>query len=113
MRIPKVEGMLAELGEKVKESSESILKAYLLGDLDKALEIAKNDAQIDEMAALTHTATLEYMKENPETIVAGSDYLKVATYLERIGDYVTNIAEWISYLDTGKIVDLSSKPEVE
>jgi phosphate transport system protein len=48
------------------------------------------------------------MKENPETVVSGTDYLSVAQYLERIGDYVTNICEWIVYLATGKISELNT-----
>ena len=48
------------------------------------------------------------MQENPETVVGSMDYMLVSSYLERIGDYVTNICEWIVYLKTGKITELNS-----
>ena len=32
----------------------------------------------------------------------------VTGYLERIGDYVTNISEWIVYLNSGKVVELNA-----
>ena len=45
----------------------------------------------------------------PENTGEGIDYLKIANRLERIGDYITNIAEWIVYTKRGKIVELGKK----
>ena len=55
--------------------------------------------------------SIKEMQENPQTVIGGTDYLQVASYLERIGDYVTNICEWIVYLKTGKIYELNSNRE--
>ncbi|WP_307726258.1 phosphate signaling complex PhoU family protein, partial [Tetragenococcus koreensis] len=55
--------------------------------------------------------SIKEMQENPQTVIGGTDYLQVAGYLERIGDYVTNICEWIVYLKTGKIYELNSNRE--
>jgi len=54
---------------------------------------------------------IENMKQDPDTVVGAMDYQLVASYLERIGDYVTNICEWVVYLATGKLVELNSNAE--
>ena len=70
--------------------------------------IAQMDDRVNEYYKDIYYKTIESMKENPETVVSGTDYLSVAQYLERIGDYVTNICEWIVYLATGKISELNT-----
>jgi phosphate transport system protein len=66
------------------------------------------DQRVNEYYEKIYYETIAAMKANPETVVSGTDYINVAQYLERIGDYVTNICEWIVYLATGKISELSS-----
>ena len=53
------------------------------------------------------------MKLDPELVLGATDYIMVAGYLERIGDYVTNICEWIIYLGTGKIIELNTNNKFE
>ena len=40
---------------------------------------------------------IQLIHENPEKGRAAVDLLMVNKYLERIGDHVTNIAEWVIY----------------
>ena len=82
--------------------------AYVKTDQDDARMIAQMDDRVNEYYKDIYYKTIESMKENPETVVSGTDYLSVAQYLERIGDYVTNICEWIVYLATGKISELNT-----
>ena len=59
------------------------------------------DERVNDYYRDIYYKTIDSMKKaNPETVVSGTDYLSVAQYLERIGDYVTNICEWIVYLAT-------------
>ena len=46
------------------------------------------------------------VKTNPKFAGEGFDYLQIANHLERSGDYITNIAEWIVYTKKGKITEL-------
>lgn len=85
---------------------DNVLVAYVKTDQEDARMIAQMDERVNDYYRDIYYKTIDSMKANPETVVSGTDYLSVAQYLERIGDYVTNICEWIVYLATGKISEL-------
>ena len=107
-RILEVEEKISDMADAVKIMVDSVKDAYINGDLDQAKAIAQSDAKVNEYFNEIYDMCIKEMKENPETVVGGTDYLQVAGFLERIGDYVTNICEWIVYLKTGKILELNS-----
>jgi phosphate transport system protein len=96
------------MSDYVKKMVDNVLVAYVKTDQEDARMIAQMDDRVNEYYKDIYYKTIESMKENPETVVSGTDYLSVAQYLERIGDYVTNICEWIVYLATGKISELNT-----
>ncbi|MDQ0222460.1 phosphate signaling complex protein PhoU [Streptococcus moroccensis] len=105
-RLKEVEEEISKMGRAVKLMVEETMHAYIKGDDEKAREIAASDIAIDNMYNAIQALTIELIKENPEAVVAGKDYFQVLTYLERIGDYATNICEWVVFLKTGKIIEL-------
>ncbi len=107
-RIAEIEKEISDMSDYVKKMVDNVLVAYVKTDQDDARMIAQMDDRVNEYYKDIYYKTIESMKENPETVVSGTDYLSVAQYLERIGDYVTNICEWIVYLATGKITELNS-----
>lgn len=107
-RIYEVEAEIAEMSEKVKVMVQGVLDAYINFDTEKAKKVALSDRAVDKDAKRIHHDSIEHMKSDPEIVLGGSDYMLVAGYLERIGDYVTNISEWIVYLDSGKVVELNT-----
>lgn len=108
-RDPKIEAEIADLSEIVKKRVEEVLEAYLQYDVRKARGIAQKDDQIDEAAHSITEKAIEDMKRSSDLVIGAADYILVASYLERIGDYVTNICEWIVYHETGKVVELNTK----
>jgi phosphate transport system protein len=46
------------------------------------------------------------MRENPADVKQSTELLFLARYLERMGDHVVNICEWIVYCQSGKHVEL-------
>ena len=48
------------------------------------------------------------MKTNPKLVTGGAGYLMVANYIERSGDHVTNVVEWILYNQSGKITEINA-----
>ncbi len=107
-RIYEVEAEIAEMSEKVKVMVQGVLDAYINFDTKKAKAVALSDRAVDKDAKRINHDCIEHMKADPEIVLGGSDYMLVTGYLERIGDYVTNISEWIVYLNSGKVVELNT-----
>lgn len=107
-RIPEIEKEISDMSDYVKKMVDNVLIAYVKTDEKDARMIAKMDDRVNEYFNSIYKNSIDSMKSDPETVISGTDYLHVATYLERIGDYVTNICEWIVYLATGKITELNT-----
>ena len=107
-RIPQIEEKIEILSKQVKVHVHLVLEAYLQKDVQQARKIADSDSIINALAKEIFKQSIEEMKNNSDLVIGGTDYLFVSRYLERIGDYVTNICEWIIYLETGKIAELNS-----
>ena len=75
------------------------------------MKIADEDVAINAYSDNIYDDCIKEMQRDSETVVGSMDYMLVASYLERIGDYVTNICEWIVYLRTGKVVELNSNAQ--
>ena len=73
-------------------------------DVDKALEIAQFDAELDSefQSALRRLAT--YLLEDPRNVGHTLNVTFVLKALERVGDHAKNIAEYVIYLVKGKDV---------
>jgi phosphate transport system protein len=98
--IPRMAGLAQSM---VREA----LKAYIDRDIDKCYQIGKDDHQVDALYKEIYNELIGIMKDKPETVNQGTQFLFVAHYLERIGDHATNLAEWVIYLVTGKLEELN------
>ena len=107
-RIPEIEKEISDMSDYVKKMVDNVFVAYVKTDEKDARTIANMDQRVNDYFNRIYNATIKNMQSDPETVISGTDYLNVASYLERIGDYVTNICEWIVYLATGKITELNS-----
>lgn len=108
-RVLEIENEISEMATHVMAMVSEVLVAYVNTDSQKAIEIAVSDKITNKYFKSIYRHSIEAMQKNPETVIVGADYLQVAGFLERIGDYVTNICEWIVYLTTGKIEELDLK----
>lgn len=111
-RIPEVEEMLSAMSDYVKKMVDDVMKAYIESDRVEAERIAKEDEHVNNYFQKVYDASIEEMQKKPDTVISGNDYLHVASYLERIGDYVTNICEWIVYLSTGRLTELNTNHQL-
>lgn len=101
-----LEQNIDQMGEKINFMCSEMIDAFLEFDVDKAIRTAKKDVEIDKAYQELRHSIIELMMTDPNTVLAASDYSFVGMHLERIGDYIKNIGEWIIYLDTGEITDL-------
>lgn len=83
------------------------IEAYVNGDDKAAYEICHMDDRVDEIYQGMFNIVLKKMGREEEMINQGTQILFASKYLERIGDHVTNICEWIIFSKKGKYVDLN------
>jgi phosphate transport system protein len=77
------------------------LDAFARLDVDAALEVLKQDDQIDREFDGLMRKLITYMMEDPRTISASIDLVFVAKAIERVGDHAKNLAEVIIYIVKG------------
>jgi phosphate transport system protein len=77
------------------------LDAFARLDTDKALEILKQDDQIDQEFEGLMRKLITFMMEDPRTISSSIDLIFVAKAIERVGDHAKNLAEVIIYVVKG------------
>ena len=89
------------------------LDAFARLDTAKALEVLKQDDQIDQEFEGLMRKLITYMMEDPRTISASIDLVFVAKAIERVGDHAKNLAEQIIYIVKGTDVRHTSMENVE
>jgi phosphate transport system protein len=93
---------LAHMSRLVQENLKLIIDAIGESDSDKALQVWRSDAAIDEIYDALFRELITYMMEDPRNITPCTHLLFIAKNLERIGDHATNIAELVYYADKGE-----------
>jgi phosphate transport system protein len=89
------------------------LDAFARLDVDKALEVLKQDDQIDQEFEGLLRKLITFMMEDPRTISSSIDLVFVAKAIERVGDHAKNLAEQIIYVVKGTDVRHNSLEAVE
>ncbi|MCE2658717.1 MAG: phosphate signaling complex protein PhoU [Rubrivivax sp.] len=77
------------------------LDAFARLDAKRALEVLKQDDQIDREFEGLLRKLITYMMEDPRTISSSIDLVFVAKAIERIGDHAKNLAEATIYIVKG------------
>ncbi|KPF49949.1 transcriptional regulator PhoU [beta proteobacterium AAP121] len=89
------------------------LDAFARLDTARALEVLKQDDQIDQEFDGLLRKLITYMMEDPRTISSSIDLVFVAKAIERVGDHAKNLAEAIIYVVKGTDVRHTSMQNVE
>jgi phosphate transport system protein len=102
---PRLETLLS-LGRYVEEQVRDILEAVTGNDPRRAQDIAARDDRIDRIYHRIFDDMVDTMREHPEWAYPATNLLFIAHNLERIADRVTNIAEDVVFVETGRLVEL-------
>ena len=78
------------------------IEAFVDKDLEKANEVIKRDDVVDDLFDKVKKELIQMIHENADKGEQAADLLMVAKYMERIGDYATNISEWVIFSITGE-----------
>ena len=101
---------LPRMAEKAGAMLRKSLEAFINRDADTARSIIKSDDEIDQLYDQVFRELLFFMAEDPKTITRATRLIWVGHNLERSADRVTNIAERVVYIVTGKLeVEEASK----
>jgi phosphate transport system protein len=102
--------MAAELASGLLRKA---LDAFARLDAVAAVEILREDGQIDAEFDGFVRKLITYMMEDPRTISSSLDLLFIAKAIERIGDHAKNIAEFIIFIVKGADVRHTSVDYIE
>jgi phosphate transport system protein len=98
---------LVEMGHLAADQVRGIVTALIDIDDKLAREVAARDDEIDHLYRKTFADIIDLMRTDPRTVERGTRLILAAHWVERIGDRVTNIAEDVVYLASGRIEDLN------
>lgn len=96
---------LKEMVKVMKDMVIETIDSFVEVDGEKANQVIKKDDIVDGYFASISEELIHIMQEQKEAIPACVSYLMIIKYLERMADHATNIAEWIEYIITGKLIE--------
>lgn len=102
-----VEKQIEKMMMIVRQMLEKVMDAYVYTDEQKAYEVANEDLQVDLIYVQQQDAIMDALVKSREDVKSYGTYLSVIRYLERAGDHIVNLAEWIIYSGSGKLVELN------
>lgn len=103
---PELNDLLLKMAKNDQQMLDSMIQAYSDLDNESAVEISEKDHQTDEYLQQVNKIIIKRINDDPSFAIEAMDYMKLGNHFERIGDYVTNIAEWIVYTERGRITEL-------
>lgn len=86
---------------------QDFLTAYVERDSAAAREVAARDDQIDALHRRLSATIVRIMRAHPESLEKGIELVLVNRFLERFGDQITNMCEWVVFTTDADHVELN------
>ena len=100
-----IEPGIVEMAEKCISMLNEVMVDYAEKDAQKASNVARLDDEIDEMEDALNHKIFKQIQNVPDEAITSTYHLWIIHQLERAGDRVTNIAESVVFIATGKVVN--------
>ncbi len=94
---------MASAGSKMIRDS---LTAYIEDNQKLAMETAAKDAEIDRSKKALIARLIQLNPKNETEMKQIYRYISICKDLERLGDHITTICEWVVFTVSGQIIDL-------
>lgn len=92
---------LPAMAKKACEQVNDVIDAYVTLDLEKAKATIEQDCIINDLFDDLKRDIADHIAQHLPDETSALDILMIGKYLERIGDHVVNIGEWVEYAITG------------
>ena len=93
--------VISRMGKMVRDLFGDAIGAYAHRDAELALSVWRRDQDLDQLYASLFRELLTHMMEDSQNVTTCVHLLFVAKYIERMGDFSTNIAEHVHYIVRG------------
>ncbi len=104
-------GQSLERLERMAEVGCSMVRDALTAYLNKDAALAESTARRDDEIDSNHKAfvneVLEFLMKNPDRAVQATKLIATSSFLERLGDHVTNLCEAVVFMVDGRHVELN------
>jgi phosphate transport system protein len=101
------------MGDLVLKMLRQALDAFARLEPSVAVQVGREDVEVDEEFRLISRHLITFMMEDPRTISTFLDIVFIAKALERVGDHAKNMSEYVVYMVKGKDVRHTTLEEIE
>jgi phosphate transport system protein len=96
---------LERMADVVVEMLDEALLAFKTNDTQKAISVWRRDDEIDDLYHEVLRMIQKEMANVPDQVVASTHVVFAAKNMERLADYITNLAKTVYYISSGKRAD--------
>jgi phosphate transport system protein len=104
---------LPKMGAAAEWMVREAIRAYVEHDLDLVHQVVMRDDEVDDLYDRLFSDLLARMENDPSVIRQAVWLLHVGRFLERIADHAVNVAERVSYVETGELKQLARSHKID